>query len=262
MFYREAGDFKTSYRDDGQTFPIALDRWGYYAIVAVAANFTVVVRELTPAFEEQSGHTLAVVIGSTGKLYAQIKNGAPFQILLAADQARPERLEAEGGAVAGTRFTYAVGRLTLWSADPGLIGGDPRAVFASEKVKHIAIANPELAPYGIAAKETLQWLGLWEALQAKIVMGENIGQTFTMVATGNAEAGFVALSAVLAQEARAGGVQKGSRWDVPAEAYSPIRQDAVLLKAGENSEAAKAFLSFLRSDAALAVIKRYGYGVE
>lgn len=227
-------------------------------LVAVAANFTDVVKELTPVFESRSGHTLAVTVGSTGKLYAQIKNGAPFEVLLAADQERPELLESEGDGVAGTRFTYAVGRLTLWSADPDRIGEDPKAALTADKTRHIAIANPELAPYGIAAKETLQALGLWDELQPRIVMGENIGQTFTMAATGNAQMGFVALSAVLAP----GNSQKGSHWDVPAEYYSAIRQDAVLLKAGADSAAAQAFLSFLKSDEALAVIERYGYGVE
>ncbi|MCG6856616.1 MAG: molybdate ABC transporter substrate-binding protein [Salaquimonas sp.] len=227
-------------------------------LVAVAANFTDVIKELTPVFESKTGNTLTVTIGSTGKLYAQIRNGAPFQVMLAADQARPKRLEEEGGAVAGSRFTYAVGRLTLWSPDPKRIGDDPVAVLTSDKTLHIALANPELAPYGIAAKETLQALGLWDTVSDKIVMGENIGQAFAMVSTGNAEMGFVALSAMLAP----GNKHKGSRWDVPPEDYGAIRQDAVLLKAGENSEAAKAFLAFLQSDAALAVIERYGYGVE
>lgn len=227
-------------------------------LVAVAANFTDVVRELAPAFEKKTGHTLSVTVGSTGKLYAQIINGAPFEILLAADQARPARLEKEGGAVAGTRFTYAVGRLTLWSADPDLLADDVKAVLTSGETRHVAIANPDLAPYGAAAKQALQGLGLWDELSGKIVMAENIGQTFAMVATGNARVGFVALSAALAP----GNTHKGSRWDVPAESYNPVRQDAVLLEKGRDSEAAKAFLTYLRSDETLAVIERYGYGVE
>ena len=243
--------------------PFALPARAGEALVAVAANFTDVIRELTPIFAKRTGYALAVTVGSTGKLYAQIANGAPFQVLLAADQRRPQLLEKAGNAVAGSRFTYAVGRLTLWSADSDRFGagpdvGEARSALTADATHHIAIANPQLAPYGAAARETLKSLGLWNRLSAKIVMGENIGQTFSMVSTGNAEMGFVALSAVLAP----GNANKGSRWDVPPDDYGPIRQDAVLLKAGVNSDAAKAFLDFLKSGEALAVIERYGYGVE
>ncbi len=228
------------------------------ALVAVAANFAEVVEELKPVFERQSGHRIEATTGSTGKLYAQITAGAPFQVLLSADAATPERLEAEGAGVTGTRFTYAFGRLTLWSADPARITGDGKSALAADDVRHIAIANPDLAPYGIAAREALQGLGLWDALQEKIVMGQNIGQTHSMVATGNAQLGFVALSAVLSPRASA----KGSRWDVPQDLFAPIRQDAILLKAGAENEAARALLEFLKSAEARKIIAGFGYGLE
>lgn len=227
-------------------------------LVAVAANFAEVIQELKPAFERASGHKLQSTTGSTGKLYAQVKEGAPFHILLSADANTPKRMEKEKTAVAGSRFTYAIGKLTLWSADPGRIGPDGAAALKTSDVRHIAIANPDLAPYGVAARETLQSLGLWDSLKAKIVMGQNIGQTHSMVATGNAQLGFVALSAVIGPRESA----KGSRWDVPQSQFTPIRQDAVLLNAGGKNEAAIAFLKFLRTPEARAVIERYGYGIE
>ena len=227
-------------------------------LVAVAANFAEVVDELKPVFERRSGHRLRATTGSTGKLYAQITAGAPFQILLSADTRTPDRLEADGYAVRGTRFTYAIGRLTLWSSDPKHIGADARAALTASDVRHIAIANPELAPYGVAAREVLQKLGLWESLRSRLVIGQNIGQTHSMVATGNAQLGFVALSAVLSPRSAA----QGSRWDVPQELFSPIRQDAVLLRPGAENEAARAFLPFLKSTEARQVIERFGYGGE
>jgi molybdate transport system substrate-binding protein len=228
------------------------------ALVAVAANFAEVVEELAPIFERKTGHRLQATTGSTGKLYAQIISGAPFEILLSADAETPERLEDEGAGVAGTRFTYAIGRLTLWSSDPDRIKGDGRTALAAPDVRHIAIANPDLAPYGVAAREALQALGLWDELQGRIVMGQNIGQTHSMVATGNAQLGFVALSAVVGARAPT----LGSRWDVPPELITPIRQDAILLRAGRENEAARAFLDFLWSDEARTVIERSGYDVE
>ncbi|MEX2455039.1 MAG: molybdate ABC transporter substrate-binding protein, partial [Rhodospirillaceae bacterium] len=221
-------------------------------------NFAEVIEELTPVFERETGHRLQATTGSTGKLYAQIRAGAPFRLLLSADAGTPERLEAEGAGVTGTRFTYAIGRLTLWSSDPGRISGDGKTALTAGDVRHIAIANPDLAPYGIAARQVLQGLGLWDSLQVRIVMGQNIGQTHSMVATGNAQLGFVALSAVLSPRAPA----QGSRWDVPPELFAPIRQDAILLKAGAENEAARAFLDFLKSAQAREIIERYGYGVE
>lgn len=226
------------------------------ALVAVAANFKDVMDALVPRFEQRSGHELRVSIGSTGQLYSQIVQGAPFDAFLAADQARPARLEREHRALPGSRFTYAVGRLTLWSPDARRIAGDGAATLERGDFRRLAIANPELAPYGAAAIEVLQSLGLEERLRPKLVMGEDIGQTFGVVATGNVELGFVALSSVLAPQNE----RPGSRWDVPASRYSPIRQDAVLLEHGADNAAARAFLEFLGSDEARAEIERRGYG--
>lgn len=225
------------------------------ATVAIAANFAEPMAKLQALFEQQSGHELRLVVGSTGKLYAQITQGAPFDVLLAADRERPERLQAEGFAVADSRFTYALGRLTLWSADPGLIEGE-KALRAGT-FRHLAIANPKLAPYGLAAKQTLEALGLWQDLRPKVVQGENVGQTFQMVLTGNAELGLVALSYVTSER----NATPGSRWDVPADLHEPIRQDAVLLQRGADNPAARAFLAFLRQPEAQAVIERFGYAI-
>lgn len=228
------------------------------AMLAVAANFAEPMQRLEAMFEERSGHALTLVLGSTGKLYAQITNGAPFDVLLAADQERPVRLVEADHAVAESRFTYAVGRLALWSADPGMIadgGGNP--VLRSGDFDHVAIANPKLSPYGQAAKQTLERLGLWDDLSPKVVQGENIGQTFQMVATGNAELGFVALSYVVSER----NAMPGSRWDVPAGLHEPIRQDAVLLARGAENPAAAGFLEFLRSPEAQTVVERFGYAV-
>lgn len=226
------------------------------ALAAVAANFAETAEALLPAFRTATGHDLQITTGSTGKLYAQIGRGAPFDILLSADAATPARLLEEGNAVAGTAFTYAVGRLTLWSADPDRIGPDGRAALQDPALRFVAIANPDLAPYGAAAREALHRMGLWDALQARIVMGQNVGQTNSMVATGAAELGFVALSAVLGQHRE----NRGSRWDVPQDLFTPIRQDAVLLNPGTENPAAIAFLDFLRTPEAARVITRFGYG--
>lgn len=228
------------------------------ALVAVATNFSEVMERLQANFEQAGDHTLTVTAGSTGKLYAQIRNGAPFDILLAADERRPRILEDESQAVAGTRFTYAVGRLTLWSPDAGRVSADGQVTLRARTFRKLAIANPELAPYGTAARETLTTLGLFDSLGPRIVTGENIGQAHALVATGNAELGFVALSYVLSPRNK----HSGSRWDVPQELYTPIRQDAILLKRGSKNAAATAFLDFLRTDAARAVIESFGYGVD
>ena len=228
------------------------------ALVAVAANFAEVLEDLETMFEEASGHSLTVTTGSTGKLYAQIKQGAPFDILLAADQARPARLEDEGDAMPGSRFTYAIGQIVLWSPDTGAVAADGVETLKAGDFDNLAIANPDLAPYGLAAKQALQHFGLWDALADRIVMGQNIGQTFSMVATGNAPLGLVAKSYVLSPRNE----RAGSRWDVPAKAYDPIRQDAVLLKRAANNPAAQAFAEFLRSDKARPVIERFGYTVD
>jgi molybdate transport system substrate-binding protein len=228
------------------------------AVVAVAANFTEVVERLEADFERESGHTVTFVAGSSGKLYAQIANGAPFDVFLSADQERPERLEKEGLAVAGSRFTYATGRLTLWSREPGRVGSDGAATLRRGEFRRLAIANPDLAPYGAAARQSLEKLSLWERFEDRIVMGETIGQAHAMVASGNAELGFVALSSVLSPRNET----KGSRWDVPADLYAPIRQDAVLLSRGADNTAARGFLAFLRSERAKALIASYGYSLE
>ncbi len=223
--------------------------------VAVAANFTAPMKKLAADFEKSSGYTTALSYGATGKFYAQIKNGAPFDILLAADDKTPERLEKEGLAVPGSRFTYAIGKLVLWSARPGYVD-DQGAVLKKGNFSHIALANPKLAPYGAAAVEVMTKLGLIALLKPEFVQGEDIGQTYQFVSTGNAELGFVALSQVY----RDGKFNSGSGWIVPTNLYSPIRQDAVLLAQGKANPAAAALLKYLKSDKARAIIKAYGYG--
>jgi molybdate transport system substrate-binding protein len=228
------------------------------ALIAVATNFAEAAELLAEDFEDTSGHDIDIATGATGKLYAQISNDAPYDALLAADQERPMRLEVSGDAVAGSRFVYAVGRLILWSADTSLIGSDGVAVLRRGNFRSLAIANPELAPYGAAARDTLKFLELWDELQPKIVSGENVGQTFALVATRNAELGFVALASVISER----NVTKGSRWDVPSTIHEAIRQDAVLLRHGSDNAAAIAFLAYLRTDAAKARIVAMGYGLE
>ena len=220
---------------------------------AVAANFTAPAKEIAAVFKTQTGYTVDLSFGATGQLYTQITQGAPFDILLSADSARAQKAEKEGWGVAGSRFTYAIGKLALWSADAALVDKDG-AVLKQNKFTHIAIANPTAAPYGAAAVETLKALGLDKDVEKKIVTGENINQTFQFVATGNAELGFVALSQVIEQG-------KGSSWMVPENLYSPILQDAVLLKPGEQNTFAKAFLTFLKGPDAVKIIQRYGYVV-
>ena len=228
------------------------------ALVAVAANFAEAAQALEAEFRAATGHDLQMTTGSTGKLFAQIGQGAPFDLFLSADSATPTRLVADGKAVAGSQFTYAVGRLILWSADAGRIGADGRRALTDPALRFVAIANPDLAPYGVAARETLQALGLWDSLQPKIVMGQNIGQTHALVAAGAAELGFVALSAVSGPNLP----MEGSRWDVPQDLHAPIRQDAVLLTHGADNIAARAFLDFLRTPRAAEMIARFGYGTD
>ena len=225
--------------------------------VAVASNFTAALDQLARRFESSSGNRVLVSAGSTGKLYVQIKNGAPFDVLLAADSEHPQRMETEKMAVAGTRFTYAVGKLVLWSPRPGMVDGSGN-VLSKARFRHLAIANPKTAPYGEAAVETLQKMGLWEPLQARLVQGENIGQTFQYVATGNAELGFVSLAQVKAAESN----YNGSYWLVPATYYNPIIQQAVLLEKGRDNAAASDFLKFLRGKTAQAIIEGFGYTVQ
>jgi molybdate transport system substrate-binding protein len=196
-----------------------------------------------------------VSAGATGKFYSQIVAGAPFEVLIAADDETPKRLVAEGQATAGSNFTYAIGKLVLWSAQPGFVD-DQGAVLASDKVRHVAIANPKVAPYGAAALEVIKARGLSDALKPKLVTAESIAQAYQFAATGNAELGFVALS----QVAVPGRPLVGSFWQVPANLYGEIRQDAVLLKSGEKNPAARALLDFLKSDAAKRSIREFGYG--
>jgi molybdate transport system substrate-binding protein len=220
--------------------------------VAVATNFAPTCRVIADAFIAATKHDVVISDGSTGKLFAQIENGAPFEVFLSADAERPQKLEEGKRAVAGSRFPYAIGRLVLWSARDGFVTGE--AVLRGDAFQHLAIANPALAPYGAAAREVLQHLGLWDRLQPKLVRGEDIGQTFHFVSTGNAELGFVALSQLATE-------MGGSRWLVPADLYTPIEQQSVLLIPGKDDPAARAFLDFLKGGAARALIERAGYGV-
>ena len=226
------------------------------ALIAVATNFMPVATALAPGFAAATGHDITITGGATGKLYAQIAQSAPFDLLLSADTTTPDRLETEGLAVPGTRFTYAIGALVLWSANPSRIGPDGPAALTDDSLRFVAIANPDLAPYGLAAMDTLQALDLWESLQPKIVMGQNIGAAFALTSSGAAELGFVALSAVIDP-----GVG-GSSWVVPQELYAPIQQDAVLLTQGAGNPAAVAFLDYLKSDEARALIVAAGYTVS
>jgi len=223
--------------------------------VAVAANFAGPIVKLGEGYTAATGHTLKVSAGATGKFYSQIVAGAPFEVLLAADDETPAKLVKEGLAVAGSNFTYAIGRLVLWSAQPGFVD-DQGAVLAAGPFKHLAVANPKLAPYGQAGMEVLKARGLLEAIAPKLVTGESIAQTYQFVFTGNAELGFVALSQVVVP----GKPVTGSYWLVPASLYGEIRQDAVLLKTGEKNPAATALLAYLKSDAAKRVIQAHGYG--
>lgn len=227
------------------------------AQIAVAANFTAPMKEIIAAFEQETGHEIKAAYGSTGKLYAQIKNGAPFQALLAADQERPRRLEDEGVGVPGSRFTYAIGTLVLWSADPDFVDGRGD-VLKTGNFEKLSIANPKLAPYGVASIETLAVLGLEQTLTPKLVMGENIAQTYQFVDTGNAKVGFVALSQVMVD----GKITKGSGWIVPGDLHGPIRQDAVMLESGKDNAAVGALFDYLKSDEAHAIIHAFGYETE
>lgn len=222
--------------------------------VAVAANFAAPMTVIAAEFEKATGHKVHLSFGASGKFYAQIKNGAPFHVLLSADEEIPARLEQENLAVPGSRFTYAVGALVLWSARPDFVDGKG-AVLAQGAFAHLAVANPKLAPYGAAAMETIDKLGLTSALKTKLVQGENIAQTHQFVISGNAELGFVALSQVMKE----GRIVGGSAWIVPASMHRPIRQDAVILAGGRENAAAIALLRFLREPRAVAVIQSYGY---
>ena len=223
---------------------------------AVAANFTAPVQQIVELFQKERGHTVKLSFGSSGKFYSQIKEGAPFDVFLSADEKNPKYLEQEGLAVANTRFVYALGKLVLWSAKPGFVD-DKGTVLRKGGFNRLAYADPKLAPYGLAAKDTLEVLSLWNPVQSKLVMGESIAQTYQFAATGNAELAFIALSQIMHD----GKVTEGSWWLVPSYMYSPIRQSAVLLSAAKDQAAARAFLAYLKSAKAAAIIRSFGYGL-
>lgn len=227
--------------------------------VAVAANFTEPARDLAARFEAASGHRARLSFGATGQFYAQISNGAPYDVLLAADAERPRKAESAGLAVKGSRFTYARGALILVSDHAGKFSDGP-AFLESGGYKRLAIANPETAPYGLAARQALEKLGLWKQLQPKIVRGNSVAQTYQFVATRNADIGFVASSQVVAREAK-NGTTFGSSWLVPATLHEPIDQQAVLLTRAANKDAARAYMAFLKSDDARTIITGYGYAL-
>lgn len=220
--------------------------------VAIAGNFMAPAEEIAKAYEKKTGGHLVLSFGSTGQLYAQITQGAPYQVFLSADAPRAQRAEDEGWAVAGSRFTYAIGRLVLWSADPDMIGDTGPNILETNEFFHLAIANPDLAPYGAAAVDTMKALNVYDILRPKLVIGSNVLQTLQFVDTGNAELGFVALSQVLHKA-------KGSRWVVPDTLYTPIRQQAVVLKHGEGSAQVAKFIEFLKSNDAATITENYGY---
>ncbi|MBK5930403.1 molybdate ABC transporter substrate-binding protein [Halochromatium salexigens] len=227
------------------------------AQIAVAANFTAPMKAIIASFEQDTDHTVKISYGSTGKLYAQIKNGAPFEALLAADQKRPELLEGEGVGVPSSRFTYAIGTLVLWSADTEKVEDGP-ALLESGDFNKLSIANPKLAPYGEAAVETLEALGQKAAIEPKLVRGENIAQTYQFVDTGNADIGFVALSQVM----KDGEISKGSGWIVPSDMHAPISQDAVILNRGKDNLAVTELFAYLQGEKAEAIIHAFGYETE
>jgi molybdate transport system substrate-binding protein len=222
--------------------------------VAVAANFAQTLKEIVTLFEKDTGHKVALTQGSTGKLYAQISQGAPFDVLLSADDETPEKLVREGKAVNGTQFTYAVGRLALWSPKSDMVdeGGQ---VLKTDKFRFIAIANSRVAPYGRAAVQVMQKLGVLNLIEPRVVQGESITQTFQFVSTGNAQLGFVALSQIIDH----GKIKSGSAWIVPETMHEALKQDAVLLNSAKDAAAATALLSFLKSDKAKKIMAAHGY---
>lgn len=224
--------------------------------VVVAANFSAPMKEIAAAFEKETSHVVKAAYGSTGKLYAQITNGAPFEALLAADAATPTKLVEEGAAVGDSQFTYATGTLVLWSSNPDFVD-DEGKVLGTDEFNKLAIANPKTAPYGAAAIEVLTALGLLEQVQPKFVTGENIAQTFQFVSTGNADLGFVALSQVMEK----GKITGGSAWIIPGTLHEPIRQDAVVLEKGRDKPAVTALMEYLKGDEAQAIIKSFGYEI-
>jgi molybdate transport system substrate-binding protein len=225
--------------------------------VAVASNFAGAMERLVPLFQKESGHTVKVSTGASGKLYAQIRGGAQFDVFLSADEEMPKQLMQDGFAVGGSRFIYATGKLVLWSAQPDLVD-EKATVLNKGNFKMLAIANPRFSPYGVAAKETLTKLIMWNSIQEKLTKGDSVSQTQQLVAAEKADLAFIALSQVM----RDGKVTSGSWWLVPPEMHQPIRQSAVLLSQAKDPAAAKAFLAFLKSDKARAVMHGFGYEVQ
>ena len=224
------------------------------AMVAVAANFSAPMQQIAALFQKETGHRIKLSFGASGGIYAQIKNGAPFDLFLSADQLTPQKLEAEGLGVPNSRFTYATGQLVLWSKQEGLVDAKGH-VLQNKSIQRIALANPKLAPYGAAAMETMTNLGLLKELQSKLVQGDNIAQTYQFVSTQNAQIGFVALSQVFAN----GKITSGSAWIVPGNLHQPIQQDVILLRKGQDNKAATALLLYLKGEQAKKIMKSFGY---
>ncbi len=224
------------------------------AMVAVAANFSAPMQQIAALFQKETGHQIKLSFGASGGIYAQIKNGAPFDLFLSADQLTPQKLEAEGLGVPNSRFTYATGQLVLWSKQEGLVDAKGH-VLQNKSIQRIALANPKLAPYGAAAIETMTNLGLLKELQSKLVQGDNIAQTYQFVSTQNAQIGFVALSQVFAN----GKITSGSAWIVPGNLHQPIQQDVILLRKGQDNKAATALLLYLKGEQAKKIMKSFGY---
>ena len=234
--------------------PVAADQIN----AAVATNFYNPFMDIVKQFEVYSGHEVNIISGSTGKLYAQIMNGAPFDIFLSADSLRPKFLIQNGKAISGTQFTYAFGKIILWSPDSNLILNNLELTFLKQTFSHLAIANPITAPYGKAAYQVLKKIGQWDKLKSVIVRGENIGQTYHFIFSQNAELGFVSLSQVLDPQQKT----KGKYLDIPIEYYDPIKQDVVVLSKGEKNSGALDLWQFLKSPQAKRIIKEYGYGLQ
>ncbi len=228
--------------------------WAATVLVAVASNFSKPMTEIAAEFEKATGHNAKLSFGSSGKFVSQLENGAPFEVLLSADDKGPQKLEQAGLAVHNSHFTYALGKLVLWSSTPGYVD-DQGKILSTGGFKHLALADPKLAPYGAAAIEVLKGLNLQDKLGPLLVLGENIAQAHQFVSTGNAELGFVALSQVIEN----GKIAAGSGWIIPSNLHAPIKQDAVLLTLGAENPAAIALLNYLKSAPALAVIEKYGY---
>ena len=228
--------------------------WAASVLVAVAANFSKPMTEIAAEFEKATGHSAKLSFGSSGKFVSQIENGGPFEVLLSADEKSPQKLKQSGLTVPDSQFTYALGKLVLWSAKPGYVDNQGK-ILTTGGFKHLALADPKLAPYGLAAMEVLKKIGLMEKLQPLFVQGENIAQTYQFISTANAELGFVALSQVIEN----GKIATGSGWIIPGDYYAPIRQGAVLMKKGAENPAAPALLDYLKSAPALAIIEKYGY---